>query len=589
MIPSNRIIVIPALLGLLATGLSSFAQSQTPASPEASRKTVTISGSVGRAGVIMAGLPQSVITDPDGRYSATVEYGWSGIVMPEKEGYSFDPPSRGYDALSRDATSQDYKATVIVFSISGSVGAPGVVMRGLPGDPMTGPDGSYRVQLPYGWAGAVTPSKQGYEFEPRVREYSRVKENRRDEDYVAREIMLTISDTMTMGDEPIPGVRVTAEPGGYSAVTDDNGKYSIQVPHGWSGKLTLSKEGFQFEPSEITYNSVTSDIIDGKPVPASGQSTRYGRGMARRLPRVAGPESGGNVLIIPTRAVAPDQFAQIAEDMRVMLNILREKLSEPRSIRGVLPDYGDFFAGGTGAVEAVYLQGYAAIFMLKADFPLSPTPQGQAEPQQTEPADPVWQRARDRLYAPQSPTAYGAPRLPGQADQRSFDQLKEELIRSLKHAANIRNMDPNDQVILTVTGRSEASSPGMSGGYAGGGAGGWVEGGGYGGGGFGGSGGFSGTGSYNFGGSGGGSFQVDSRPQPGRVSGGRYSPAPAAPGSATVLTIQAKKGDIDAFAKGSNLSFEQIYGAQPGSQGQDLAKGSLSFEQFQQRVQIFTY
>jgi len=126
----------------------------------------------------------------------------------------------------------------------------------------------------------------------------------------------------------------------------------------------------------------------------------------------------------------------------------------------------------------------------------------------------------------------------------------------------------------------------MSGGYAGGGAGGWVEGGGYGGGGFGGSGGFSGTGSYNFGG---GSFQVDSRPQPGRVSGGRYSPAPAAPGSATVLTIQAKKGDIDAFAKGSNLSFEQIYGTQPGSQGQDLTKGSLSFEQFQQRVQIFTY
>jgi len=573
---SNRTIVVPALLGILATGLCSFAQSQTPASAEASRKMVTISGSVGLAGVIMTGLPQSVITDPDGRYGVTVEYGWSGAVTPVKEGFVFEPPIRTYEALSRDATSQDYKASVLTFTISGSVGLPDVVMRGLPDEPMTGVDGSYRVKVAYGWSGAVTPSKEDYEFEPPARQYSRIVADQKDQNYTAREITFTISDTIKVGDEPVQGVHVTAEPGGFSVVTDANGKYSIQVPYAWSGKLTLSKEGFEFDPSEIRYNSVTSDVVDGRPVPSGGGTGRYRPGVTPRFPRGVGAESAGNVLIIPTRGVAPQQFAQIAEDMRVMLDILHEKLSESRPIGGMLSNYGDFFPGADAAVEALYVQRYAAIFMLKADFPLSsPTSQDQTEPQSTEPADPVWQRARDRLYAPQNPTRYGAHGLPGQVDERSFDQFKEDLIQVFKHAANIRNLDPNDLIILTVTRPSEPAFPGGYGGGAGGyggygggsaGGSGWAEGSSSGGGGFGGSGGLSGTSSYNFSSSGGGGFQADSGPQAGRGSAGRRLAARAAPGSVTVLTLQAKKVEVDAFAK-----------------------GTLSFEQFRQRVKVFTY
>jgi hypothetical protein len=256
-----------------------------------------------------------------------------------------------------------------------------------------------------------------------------------------------------------------------------------------------------------------------------------------------------------------------------MLNILREKLSEPRTIRGVLYDYGDFFGDSGRAVEALYLQGYAAVFMLKADFPLSPSaPQGQAPSQKAEPADPVWQRTRDRLYSPQNAGPYGPlAGLPREADQRSFDEFKDDLIKTLKHAANIRNMDANEMVILTITGQSGAALPGMPGTPygAGRGGGGWVRGGSYGGaggfaGGGGGMGGYgSSSGSFNYGG--GGSFQVGSRPQSG-VSRGRSSGGRLPQASTTVLTIQAKKSDIDAFAK-----------------------DALSFELFQQRVKVFTY
>lgn len=497
----SRTVVTLSLLSLLAPGFNRLAQSQTPAAPGVSKKTFTISGNTGVAGAVMAGLPGEPVTDSRGAYSASVESGWVGLVMPSKEGYRFEPPAR---------------------------------------------------------------------------DYSPVAEDRKNEDYVARVLTFTISDTIAVGDEPIEGVRVTGQPGGESTLTDADGRYSMNVPYGWTGKLTFAKHDFEFDPSSVSYDSVTSDIVDGKSVPP-GTATAIRRPRTTgRFSRAAAAESGGNVLVVPTKEVAPEQFTQIADDMRVMLNILREKLSEPRTIRGVLYDYGDFFGDTARAVEALYLQGYAAIFMLKADFPLSlPTPQGQAEMQKTEPGDPVWQRAKDRLYSPQNASPYGPSGMPREADQKSLDQLKEDLVKALKHAANIRNIDPNEWIILTVTEHSDRAFPGIRGapyGFGGGGgAGGWMWGSGSGG--AGGSGGGSGYGGAmmggSFGGSSGGSFRMDSSVgTSSRMRGpaSRAPQAPAAPASTTALTIQAKKGDIDAFSK-----------------------GTLSLEQFQQRVKVFTY
>jgi len=579
----HRTIVILSLLSLLTPGLNRLARSQTSASPDVSGKTFVISGSVGVAGVVMKGLPGDPKTDNDGTYSASVAYGWSGTVVPIREGYEFSPPALIYTSVVEDPRNQDYVARVFTFTISGNAGLPGVTMKGFPGGPapMTDENGNYSTYVEYGWKGVVTPSKPGYTFEPVQREYTSVTADLTSEDYTALPIKVMISDTIAVGDEPVPGVRVTAEPGGSSGVTDARGRYSIQVPYGWTGKLTFRKEGFDFDPPGVPYESVTSDIIDGERVPSKGTGT-YRPGTGPSFPGVTASQAAGDVLIIPTREVASEQFAQIAEDMHVMLNILREKLSEPRTISGVLYDYGDFFGDSRQGAEALYIQGQGAVFMMKADFPLSPpAPQDQGESDKTEPADPVWQRARDRLYAPQNARAYGPRGMSRQAEERSFEQLKDDLVKTLKHAANIRNIDPNEWIILTVTGRSGASFAGGFGGgmYGGtgmmggmGGTSGGAGGGGmYGGmmsgmGGYG-SGGYGGSGSFNYGG--GGSFRMDSGSQaasPQSRSTGRSPRASTAPAPATVLTIQARKADIDA-----------------------LAGGSLSLEQFQQKVKVFTY
>jgi hypothetical protein len=230
--------------------------------------------------------------------------------------------------------------------------------------------------------------------------------------------------------------------------------------------------------------------------------------------------------VIPTRDAAPEKIAETTEDLRVMLQILREKLSEPRMIRGVLRDYGSLL-GEDRRAEAIYLEGSAILFVVAADFPPSSPAQqpGEGEPQsrpQGEAADPVWQRARQKLH---SPAGAGSAGQPGQTQAMTFDQFKEELLRSLKHAANVRNIDPNELVILTLVARNEDA---------------------------------------------GRAVEAELMEQYKRVYGannvatmiGLGRPAP----SMTVLTMQAKKADIDAFAR-----------------------GNLDFDQFRQKVKSFTY
>ncbi len=522
----------------------------------AQKLTYIISGTVGAPGVVIYGLPGNVQSDSNGAYSARVEYGWSGVVKPEKPGFLFTPVSKSYAQVMQDRKSENYNPSEITLTISGKTGVAGVTMKGLPADPVTDRQGSYEATVGYGWSGTVTPVKEGYEFEPAQRVYSSVIAGQTHDDYVAQVLTYRIS-----GNVGFPGVVMKGLPGDPVSAAD--GSYNVEVPYGWSGTVTPVRGGIEFEPPRRSYDKVMADLSGVDHVPSIGGN----------LPPFAA--GAPEILVIPTWEVDLKDFAETREDMQVMLHILREKLSEPRMILGVLNDYGDFFGGGGRDIQAVYLQGYAALFVMEVDFPFSfpSEPSGAGEPQEREPDDPVWQRARQKLYAPPGAMRYGARGRPSGADEVSFEEFKEDLVKTLRHAANIRNVEPNEWVILTVVGRDEAGlgiapsgrgMSGMMGGYGGGmmGGGGWVEGGGYSAGG-----GSVSSGTGSFGGRGG--FYMDSRSSYGARGGrpGSRLGQPQAPSaSTTVLTIQAKKADIDA-----------------------LARSNIDLEQFRQKVRVFTY
>lgn len=500
----NRILSTFVLVTLLTAGFHGPVRAQT-----GDRKTFTISGSTGLAGVRMQGLPGNVVTDENGAYSIQVPADWTGTVKPSKPGYVFEPSTREYESIQGNYANEDFTAKLITFAVSGNAGLSGVAIRGFPGKWMTSEKGEYRALVPYGWSGVVTPEKEGYTFVPPSLVFDPITQDLTAMDFTSVLRQVTISNVIKVGNEPIQDVQVTARPGDYTAVTDPHGRYSLKVPHGWSGRLTFSKPGFEFA-GEAAYRNVTTDVIDGKSAPAEGKWPPYPSG-----PSQGGAVSGGDVLVIPTGDAAPEKIAETTEDLRVMLQILREKLSEPRMILGVLRDYGSLL-GEDRRAEAIYLQGSAALFVIGADFPPSSPAQqsGEGEPQsrsQGEAADPVWQRTRQKLYSPGARSSSPS----GQTQAMTFEQFQAELLRSLKHAANIRHMDPNELVVLTLVAQN---------------------------------------------GNAGRTADADMMRQYQNIYGNDYMATmglgrPARP--ATVLTMQARKADIDAFAQGA-LDFDQF-------------------------------
>jgi len=318
--------------------------------------TYTISGTTSVGGVTMNGLPGNPLTDANGNYKVVVNYGWNGTIVPEKAGYSFQPPTRTYPKVVSDQANQTYTASKLKFLVSGAAGVAGVTLKGLPGNVVSGNDGTYSVSVDYGWAGKVTPIKEGYTFEPTSRDYSDLNGAQPGQDFAATMLkrtitgkidsergpvegvtlvadgganaktdasgvyalsvdygwrgkvyatregytfkpsskafeavivdqtgqnytaevrMLTISGRMDIEGTPLPGVKMTANNGGSSDVTDADGRYKVKVPYGWTGELTPTKEGFDFVPPSFPHANVTQDIKEGepeKPKP-SGEST----------------------------------------------------------------------------------------------------------------------------------------------------------------------------------------------------------------------------------------------------------------------------------------------------------------------------
>jgi hypothetical protein len=350
-------------------------------------------------------------------------------------------------------------------------------------------------------------------------------------------------------------------------VSDERGYYSATVSYGWSGTVTPVKKGYTFKPARRLYSKVTDNQTN----------QNYSPKRVGPVPML-GRTGGRKVLVIPDTKVKPEELDAITQDLQVMSHIFDERFKEPHVVRGrlvgkVFTDFGDFFGRDSRATEAIYLQGYGVLFLMEVNFAFSPPPKEQEkEAKKTEDIDPIWQRARQQIFSPKDPMMDRG----GRSEQQEYsaekiEQLKAELTRTLKHAANIRNLKPDEWVILTVigkgrqpgeiyeeyyrsaaprprtstSGRSRRSSSRSSSSVesAGGGGGGY---------------GYSVSGRVSSGLSRGGGY--------GGGYGGGMEYGEIGPPSATVLTIRAKKSDVDTFAA-----------------------GELDFEQFQQMVEIFTY
>jgi len=176
------------------------------------------------------------------------------------------------------------------------------------------------------------------------------------------------------------------------------------------------------------------------------------------------PGSIGSVLVIPLAETTTEEIATITEDMSVMSRIFEKNLERTRIdvssmfISGSEP-FDFVFRRGRQATQGMYLQGYGALFLMKVDFPLSPPPQveEEKETQEEEDVDPVWAEMQREMYEPGESRRRRTDQPAKEYDAEKVANLKTTLVKSLKHAANIRSLKANESVILTITGSGVSS------------------------------------------------------------------------------------------------------------------------------------
>ena len=186
-------------------------------------------------------------------------------------------------------------------------------------------------------------------------------------------------------------------------------------------------------------------------------------------------DTGNTVFVIPSQEIKTEEILTINEDINVMSRIFEDKLNQVRFDRSNVSwaftgdrwmsdsYYGGMFLGGRGnRAGCMYLQGYGALFMMGVDFPLSAPPEAEKQ-EQKEPekdnVDQVWEQTKKQIYEPQETRrpGRGAEHQEVKYDAEKVEKLKTTLIESLKHAANIRILKPDESVVLSITGSGISS------------------------------------------------------------------------------------------------------------------------------------
>jgi len=219
------------------------------------------------------------------------------------------------------------------------------------------------------------------------------------------------------------------------------------------------------------------------------------------------------VLVVPGKSMDPQAIDQAVEDLSIMSRIIEKNVAGDDHTAGLVGSIASgpglwiattgqrgagpgLFFPAIGRPKPMYLGGYGALFFIQVDYPLLPPPETTREQPANSQEDSVWADARRSVLEgePQPGAVQEEGEAPEPYSREQVEALRTALTTMMKHATNVRALEPAEWVTIVVQG-----------------------------------------------------------------------PAPAGPGT-TTLTLRASKANVDQYAK-----------------------GQLSQQQFEQRLQVATY
>lgn len=166
-------------------------------------------------------------------------------------------------------------------------------------------------------------------------------------------------------------------------------------------------------------------------------------------------QAGQAVFVVPAPDLPADGLTAVSEDMVVMCRIFDKATGPARrtvAIGGQFDPYGGYAYGGRtldggSRTQGLYLDGYGALFFVEVSFPLAAVPQEQEQPKTEQSADPLWRQTVEELQGSPQKQAEAAAQ---EYDAQKVENLKSVLIKSLRHAANLRVRGPQDVIAVVI-------------------------------------------------------------------------------------------------------------------------------------------
>ena len=198
---------------------------------------------------------KTVTTNDYGAFSFTVEEGFSGKITATAEGFTFDPvaiSNVSEDIADMELVGKEVKQTVTISGTvtdesSEAISGAKVSINDL--SATTDNKGAYYISVEKGTSGIILVSADGYSFTSST--VRNVAENKT-MDFTGKKVVTTATISGKVVDEKSKGISgATVSANGKTATTDANGAYSLVVSLGFSGKMSVTADGYEFDPVAI--------------------------------------------------------------------------------------------------------------------------------------------------------------------------------------------------------------------------------------------------------------------------------------------------------------------------------------------------
>lgn len=219
------------------------------------------------------------------------------------------------------------------------------------------------------------------------------------------------------------------------------------------------------EDVTVTLGDAAESTVHDRLHQAQAQVGRASSDMKRQFSQMRvnfnGPASI-RTLLVPGDGTTPEQIGHLREELAIMSRIFT-KAGDPEAGK-----HGGFrfnfvgLGGGHGTdLDALYLDGYGAVFPLDVDFPLvAPAKAAEKKAEPKADKDAAWEKARRELAGGQEEEESdddSGDKNPAPFDAEKVAALRTRLTEAFRHAANLKSVRPEEQIVLVVSSTASRS------------------------------------------------------------------------------------------------------------------------------------